>query len=990
MRLKFWSRALGAALVTFMGATYHATAEANAVAEDVYQGELVSFPGPWSFKLGKAGIILVTDEELEALSDPDKVLNLALTHEPRHQSLRQVCEAGQAAGHRTLVLAYDHFFKQYRPGQDAPRKYTPDMDDYVQRIAKISKFAEGYGLGLELSLLSPLEIGHAYAAQTGESGTWMHYREGVRDPSTGAYSVQLWRQQRWVNNKGAIDIADAGVRVFAFRERGISGTPYSVVNPDEIVDITEGVQVDAWEGLKRGGEGYRATRIRVHGSGHTEIGDLDRVMVVQMYRTPEMDYFSPQALPFLKNLVDKYVDAGVKLNALYSDEMHIQQDWGYFSHHDNGEFALRYVSDGLARKYAELYGAEYADFAKYLVFFLYGQHDAENDLEAKAGRMHVFGATPEAIRRTALFRSRYYHLLQDGVVKLFADAKAYAEQRFGHTLEARAHATWAESPTIDKWDTGQQPHQPNQYEYTSNFVWSCTVHQAAAACYDYFAWGDFLTGNGNDHAEGGWIDRNYMALALGCSTGILNRVPYSYAAHWGLPDELSRRRMALVNAYGATSTPLFGIVQDKQHRDVDVLMLYPIDLVAVEERFGSWMTQYGYANTVTQAKLLELGKVVNGAIEMGGRRFTTLTTTFEPFPSERLLALMSEFAAAGGRLIWSGPPPILTAEGNDALATWQELVGADYGPTQTDGLQAPGREVVFQGVLASVTPQVILTDFLVDRIYPVTPREGVATVAKVQRHTVGTHRTLAGGGTVTYLGYRPRDDQAKSLGYETRNWFEILSTLGAYPATGRFEGYNDNTEYLSRTTEVLACRFPNGAVAIAPHFRDMEEGWPGGFARKREEDVAYLEKHPAPSEALQLNDFRVNGHTVTYDGEQAMAFRVDAEGNLMAFTGSTTDRITVDGKTTVFADAKLPGIAWAPIAEERRIEGGAVMQVLVYGGGTIRIPAVNLPEKTSLIAEGVKPGSRGEVVPAQVTDGFLTFTSPEHLSGRWLYVVPSQ
>ena len=42
------------------------------------------------------------------------------------------------------------------------------------------------------------------------------------------------------------------------------------------------------------------------------------------------------------------------------------------------------------------------------------------------------------------------------------------------------------------------------------------------------------------------------------------------------------------------------MVQDMQHRDVDVLMLYPLDLVAVEERFGSWMTQYGYANYVTR------------------------------------------------------------------------------------------------------------------------------------------------------------------------------------------------------------------------------------------------------------------------------------------------------------------------------------------------------------------------------------------------------
>src|SRR5262249_17849887 len=154
------------------------------------------------------------------------------------------------------------------------------------------------------------------------------------------------------------------------------------------------------------------------------------------------------------------------------------------------------------------YGAEYADFAKYLVYFVYGQEDYAHDLSAKSGVMHVFGTTPEAIRQTALFRARYYRLLQDGVTDLFVAAKKHAEKRMGYRLEARAHATWAESPTVDRWDTGQENMFRNGYEVTSNFVWSNTVHQAASACADYFKWGDFLTGNGNDHAEIGWLDRN--------------------------------------------------------------------------------------------------------------------------------------------------------------------------------------------------------------------------------------------------------------------------------------------------------------------------------------------------------------------------------------------------------------------------------------------------------------------------------------------------
>ncbi|HNR33608.1 MAG TPA: hypothetical protein PKO36_00410 [Candidatus Hydrogenedentes bacterium] len=954
------------------------------VPENLYTGELVSYPGPWSFLLHRAHIILVSDEELEQLSDPDKVLNLSLTYDKVEKSLRQVCEEARNANARTLIIAFDHFFVQYRPGQDQPRRLTPDMDEYVQRIAAIGKFAQEYGLGLELSLLSPLEIGPAYQKATGESGLWMHYRKGLRDPKTGRFDVQLWRQHRWTNNKGPIDIEDAGVRVFAFKEQGAHGASCRFVDPKGIVEISDVAQTEVWESL----DTKIARRVRVHGEGRTDIGPLDRVLVVQQYRVPEMDYFSEQAMPFLKGLIDKYVAAGVKLNGLYADEMHIQQDWGYFNHHDNGEFALRYVSPGFAKRFAALYGAQYADFAKYMIYFCYGQEDTAYDVSAKDGVMHVFGATPERIRETALFRSRYYKLLQDGVVDLFAGAKRYAEQGMGHRLESRAHATWAESPTIDRWNVGQDRHAPNQYEYTSNFVWSCTVHQAASACHDYFKWGDFLTGNGNDHAEGGWLDRDYFALALGCSTGILNEVPYSYAAHWGMPHELSQRRMSLVNAYGAAGTPLYGIVEDMQHRDVEVLMLYPLDLVAAEERFGSWMTQYGYANYVTQAKLMECAQVVPGGLEMAGRKFTTLCTLFEPFPSKAFLEFVKAFVESGGRLVWSGPPPVLTAEGDSALPAWQDLTGVDYTPNLEEGRRAPGRLIAFEGVLAHVAPQVILTDFLVDRIYPVVPREGTETVARTQGLVVGTHRRAARGGSTTVLGYRPRDDQAQSLGYETRNWFEVLDALGAYPPTGRIGGVNDNTEYVSRTTPYLACRFPNGATAIAPHFRDIVEDWPGGFARKQDEDKAYLDKNPPPSEALKLDDLAVNGHRVTYDGKQAVAFRVDDAGRLVAFAGSHSTRITIDGRETVFADAPFGVVAWAPVPESRKVADGAILQLMAHGQGVLRIPAETLPESVTLFAEGPKPGSRGAVIPFQRENGALVFTVTPELSGRWIYAVP--
>jgi hypothetical protein len=330
---------------------------------------------------------------------------------------------------------------------------------------------------------------------------------------------------------------------------------------------------------------------------------------------------------------------------------------------------------------------------------------------------------------------------------------------------------------------------------------------------------------------------------------------------------------------------------------------------------------------------------------------------------------------------------VLTAEGADALGPWCDLFGVRYEPGPNEGLIAPGCLVTFEGALSGVEPQMILTDFLVDRIYAVAPLEGTETVARARDCVIGTRRSLPGGGSATFLGYRPRDDQAQSLGYDVRNWFEVLSALGAYPSSGRFAGVNDNTEALSRTGEYLACRFPNGAVTVTRHLRDLAEGWPGGFARDREADRKYMDAHPLPPDTLDLQDYKVSGHSVTYRGGQALAFRVDVEGRLAAFCGAGAKAVTIDGRETVYADQPMPLVSWAPVAEERRVPSGAILQVLVHGGGTVRIPAVGLPERVQVVSEGSTPGSRGDAIEAHREAETLVIDKPEAAKGKWMYVV---
>ncbi|MFM7321609.1 MAG: hypothetical protein ACKO5K_08815, partial [Armatimonadota bacterium] len=918
--------------------------------------------------------ILASDRELEILSDdPDAVIDLSLTHEKEEGSLRGICARAQSAGQRTLILAHDHFFHQYRPGQFSPRRLTPDTDEAIERIARIGRVAAEYGLGLELSVLSPLELGPVAARSTGQQGLWMQYRKGVRDPRTGTFSVDLWRQRRWENNKGVVELVPDHIRVFAFRETPVPGTLYSVVDPDAIEDITftAGVEVLVEE--------PNHTRIRIYGHGDIGVEGLDRVLVVQALRTPEMDYFGSAAEPYLRGLCDRYLDAGVPLNALYSDELHIQQDWIYHDHHDHGQLAIRYVSDGLRHGFAQRHGERYLDFARWLVYFCQGQEDWRHDLSAGEAVQHVWGADPESIRATQKLRADYHRFLQDGVVDLFAGAKRYLEGRLGKRLEARAHSTWAESPTIDFWRKGPRPMVRNAYEYTPDFLWSNTIHQAAAACHDYFKWTDFLTATGNDHCECGWSDRNYVGIALACSFALVSDVPSAYAAHWGMPGELARRRQAVVDASGCAGAPEFAMVQDMAHREVDVLFLYPLDMVALDERFGSWTAQYGYADFVPQDVLIDRGRVVPGGLEIRGRTYRTVVATCEPFPRPELLPLIASIARAGGTVIWSGPAPRVGRDGVAVGADWETVFGVEMHPDWVDGVPAPGRRIRFEGPFAGIAPMDVLTDFPVDKLHPVLPREGTAVAARSPMGVVGTLRSL-GDGRCVVLGFRPRDDQSASLGHETRWWFELLTALGAYAG-------DDNPEAISRSTEWYCCGFPNGAVAIAPHFRNVEEDWQGTFGRDVAVDAAYLDRVPPPSNAIELEGFRIRGRAIDYRGRHAMTVRVDDDAVPVAFAGCACDRISVDGREWIFADRVVGEIAWAPVGADARVVGGATVRIKVSEAVVATIPIPG-SDPLAVFAEGAAPGSRGAAVDSERTPGVLRIRVDAHSAGKWLFAVP--
>lgn len=191
-------------------------------------------------------IILTSDHQLDLLMQPDQEVDLSTGFKKNVTTLRKICEKLKNEEKTYLTIAFDEFFRQYRDHPPTERALTPDMDEYVKKIKKISDFAAGYGLGMGLSLLSPLELGPAYKNQTGNHGTWYHYKVGHRDPTSGKFNVGLWQQLLWSNNKGNFNIKLKSYKAYAFKEKKIGNTQFKSVDRDSILPLNV-IDYDSWD-----------------------------------------------------------------------------------------------------------------------------------------------------------------------------------------------------------------------------------------------------------------------------------------------------------------------------------------------------------------------------------------------------------------------------------------------------------------------------------------------------------------------------------------------------------------------------------------------------------------------------------------------------------------------------------------------------------------------------------------------------------------------
>ena len=899
---------------------------------------------PLKVLVNRENILLTEDDKLRAYANAPyekytpKYANDQVEFD--NSSLAEVCERGKRNKTQILTFFHDHFFG------GGKRELHLTHPEFIECTKKISDFAASYGIGIGASVTNPLDLGRTFKADIGVGGGHRFFTEALLNPD-GSFEFNGILSKQWANNKGRVYPEFRGARLFAYTEID-DGSPYLVINPDSVHEIPK--------------DDYTCTicdepyELSVHfGDLHAKIKGKtscqgNRVFAVLYMDTPEMDYFHPQVTEYVHGIVDTYRERGVEFMELYSDEMHIQFDWDLGGHFGPREIPTRYMTDSF-QDYLSKIDPIFSDFDRALIYFGYDMAIDKKE-SGRKDTQHVIGKSASDLYRTFNLRKTYFESLQTRVVDMCCDARDYIRDTYvknaGWDPVCYGHATWQESPTCDRYaDLGGEGMFNRAmvngictYDYTPSYTYSSTIREAISACYDYFKWNDYFSYGGTDFCECGWFDRNYYGGAMSASLASLNRNELCAWGAWGFPDEARKRFIPVQNGYGSY-IPREGIVNWNRPRDIDVLYIYPKDLTMIEEKFGSWMVQYGYCNYCPSDRVANLGKISDGKLHLGLCKYSTVVVGFEPIYNEDFLNLLKDFANDGGNVIWNSTP---TADKDGIIPNaWLEFFGIDCATTVTEGKSA--KSVSFVGELEGIEDMKIPTAYLPDRTYEIKISDASSPIAYADGKLIGCTRKY-GKGKATYIGCRLRDDQSGESGDAPSTLFDVLKTFGAYGGKDSL----DNPETISRKSEYFSTKFPNGTYSFCRHYRTMRELWPEGiFMRHQDIDAKFLETYDmlVPT-SLDFSDFSLDGHKITYFGENFLQYRLDDDGNLCGFRGDNTCGITIDGKEYKVTDEKS-NTAFGLI-EDCRIPDGYKMGWMISSNSPIVDICTPIPDGAEIYA----------------------------------------
>jgi hypothetical protein len=319
----------------------------------------------------------------------------------------------------------------------------------------------------------------------------------------------------------------------------------------------------------------------------------------------------------------------------------------------------------------------------------------------------------------------------------------------------------------------------------------------------------------------------------------------------------------------------------------------------------------------------------------------------------------------------------MSEEGGSIPEHFLNLFGIEKVTQSTNPRTAAGQHINFTGSLDGIAPMPVITDLLPDYIYPVGVSDGEA-VSYLGSETVASLKRYPTGGVALYCGFRPRDDQSVSLGYDVDTLFRLLERIGAY-SEGSLEAKSRPTDakYVMNT-------FPNGAVAVANHYRTFDEAWDGQFFRDRDFDKLFLEGRVLPPLDITLDDEIMDGHIVTYSGRNLLIYNF-TDGGLSAYRGQGSNCIKIDGKEFIFADRPVD-INWGKIRDKYLCDGISEVYILnchTPASLTLPLPLTGEPKVELCVSRVFTTGS---AVPFFWHDGVLEIEITEAQKDRQIAI----
>jgi hypothetical protein len=108
---------------------------------------------------------------------------------------------------------------------------------------------------------------------------------------------------------------------------------------------------------------------------------------------------------------------------------------------------------------------------------------------------------------------------------------------------------------------------------------------------------------------------------------------------------------------------------------------------------------------------------------------------------------------------------------------------------------------------------------------------------------------------------------------------------------------------------------------------------------------------------------------------------------LVAFAGHNCQKIALDGREVIFASKPVSLAAWAPVLPERRVPGGALIEVWVHGEADMSLPLPAGVKNGELYFQGPRIDAFGERVACECSGGVLRFKARDDWPQKHLFLV---